>query len=72
MEMAPIVSEGVALFERIRNSGLVGMGVVLLRGACHREWALRFQMLTPGPVSHSGFLLSLDPDVNLSAPSQTP
>ena len=35
--------QGVALFERIMECGLVGGGVALLEEVCHWGWALKFQ-----------------------------
>lgn len=37
----------------IRRYDLVGVNVALLEEACHLGWALWFQMLKPGLVSHS-------------------
>lgn len=47
--------------------GLVRVGVALLEKVCHWEWALKSQMLKPGPVSHSLFLLPANPDVEFLA-----
>lgn len=33
----------------IRQCGLVKVGVTLLEGVCHWEWALKFQKLIPDP-----------------------
>lgn len=41
-------------------------GGALLGEVCHWRWALRFQMLKPGPVALSLFLLPADPDVENS------
>lgn len=49
MKMAPIGSEGVAFFERIRTCGLVGVHVALLEEMYHWGWALEFQMLKVRP-----------------------
>ena len=42
--------QGVALFERIMECGLVGGGVALLEEVCHWGWALKFQKPLPRPV----------------------
>jgi hypothetical protein len=48
-DVAPGSSQGVALFERIRMCGFVGLGVTL-EEMCHCEWTWRFQKLTPVPT----------------------
>jgi hypothetical protein len=66
MKMAPIDSQEVNL----RRCGITGAGVTLLEEQHHSSQALRFQKLKPGLVAHSLFLLSADPDVELSGTSQ--
>lgn len=56
----------------IRRCGPVGVGVALLKEVCYWGQALRFQMLKPGPVLLSVFLLPLDIDGEMSAPSPAP
>jgi hypothetical protein len=46
--------------------------VALLEEVCHWDWALRFQKLKPGLEVQSLFLLPVDQDVELSAPSPAP
>jgi hypothetical protein len=46
--------------------------VALLEEVCHWGWALRFQMLNQASPGGVLFLLSLDPDVDLSATSPAP
>jgi hypothetical protein len=69
MKMAPIGSQGVALFQRTRPCDLVGVGVAFLEEVCHWRWALKLQMLKLGPVAHFVFQLPANPDVELLAPS---
>lgn len=45
----------------LRRCALVVVGVSLLKETWHRGWALRFQMLDPGLVSLSFFLLPIHP-----------
>jgi hypothetical protein len=47
MSITPLSAYEVALFERIRTCGLVGVGPVLSEEVHHVGWALRFQMLKP-------------------------
>ena len=57
----------------IRKCVLVRVGVALLEEVYHWQWTLGFQKLKPGIV-HSAilFLLSANPDVELSATSPVP
>jgi hypothetical protein len=46
----------------MKRCDLLGVVVALLEEVCHWRWALRFQMLKPGPVPPS-LSLPADPDV---------
>ena len=59
----------MALFERIRTCGLVGIGVALSEEVCHWGWVLRFQKLKASPMADS---LPADQDVELSATFPAP
>jgi hypothetical protein len=56
----------VALFERIRRCTLVGVGVILLKEESHWRRDLKFQMSSQNKC-FSPFLLTTDPDVELTA-----
>lgn len=51
--------------DTIRRCGLDGIAVALLEEACHWNWALRFQIANPVPVSL--FLVPTCPDLEILA-----
>jgi hypothetical protein len=54
--------------ESIRRCGLAGVGVALLEEVCPSRWALKFQVLKPGPACFPSFCQS-DSDAELLATS---
>lgn len=60
------VLQGCTEISGLNEDGPIGLqgvaqlgGVTLLEDICHREWALRFQMLKSGPLSLSSYSLQI-------------